>query len=115
MVYTAKHRYVPMSARKVRLVLDMIRGRSLSDALNMTQFSSKRASRFIGKVLKSAQANAQDLGESSLSRLVVQIARADEGPTRKSHQCRARGMATPILSRTSHVIITLAQRNPVEV
>jgi large subunit ribosomal protein L22 len=92
----------------------MIRGRSLADALSVTQFSSKRAARFIDKVLKSAQANAQDQGETSLGGLVVKTARADEGPTRRKFRCRARGMASPIRSRTSHIVITLADSGQAE-
>lgn len=107
MAYVARHRFAPISARKARLVLDTIRGKRLDEALSILQFSPKRAAYLIGKVLKSAQANAEAQAEGSLASLCVTRAFADEGPTRRKWRPRARGMASPIRRRRSHIIIEL--------
>jgi large subunit ribosomal protein L22 len=107
MGYVAKHRFAPISPRKARLVLDLIRGKRLNDALAAVDFCPKRAAGLVGKVLKSAQAGALEAGESSLGNLVVKTAVADEGPVRRKWRARARGMASTIRKRTSHITIEL--------
>ncbi len=107
MAYVAKHRFAPISPQKARLVLDLVRGKSLEEALNLCAFSPKRAATLVGKVLKSAQANARELGEESLRDLAVTAAYADEGPTRAKWRPRARGMASPVERQTSHIVIEL--------
>ena len=109
---TAKHRYCRMSARKVRLVMDLVRGRDVDDALSMLQFSKKRAGVFVGKVIKSAVANFNDQPENSGTRnaLYIAEARADEGPTIKRFQPKDRGKAHPIMKRTSHLVISVDER-----
>jgi large subunit ribosomal protein L22 len=107
MAYVAKHKFAPISPRKARLVADQVRGKTLGEAMNICRFSRKRAAQFIGKVLASAQGNARDRGESAVYNLYVSAAKVDEGPTRKKWRCRARGMATPIFNRTSHIEIEL--------
>lgn len=107
MAYIAKHRYAPISASKARLVVDMVRGKTLDDALNVCQFSRQRAAVFLGKVLKSAQANAREKDDVAGHLLYVSRVKVDEGPTRKKFICRARGMATPRRARSSHITVEL--------
>ncbi len=103
-------RHLRMSPRKVRLVVDLIRGRSVEEALNILTFSDKAASEPVGKVLKSAVANADVKGEYDLDRLFVKTAFVDEGLTWKRWLPRAQGRATRIRKRTSHITIELAER-----
>ena len=112
MPYTAKHRYCRMSARKARLVLDLVRGRDVDDALSMLQFSKKRAGVFVSKVIQSAVANYNDRPENVGTRnaLFIAEARADEGPTIKRFQPKDRGKAHPIMKRTSHLVISVDER-----
>ncbi|MHC4870407.1 MAG: 50S ribosomal protein L22 [Planctomycetota bacterium] len=114
MAYTAKHKYAPISARKARLVVDLVRGKTLDDALNICSFSRKRAAHFIGKVLQSAQANAREKDDVAGHLLYVEKAIVDEGPTRKKWICRARGMASPRRARSSHITVELGKLNQSE-
>ena len=112
MPYTAKHKYARITARKARLVMDLVRGRDVDDALSMLQFSKKRAGVFIGKVIKSAVANYNEHPENAGTRnaLFVAEARADEGPTIKRFQPKDRGKAHPMMKRTSHLVISVDER-----
>ncbi|MEM6531405.1 MAG: 50S ribosomal protein L22 [Myxococcota bacterium] len=105
---TLKH--LRMSPRKVRLIIDLIRGRSVEEALNVLTFSDKAAAEPVGKLLKSAVANADNRGGFDLDRLYVKTAFVDEGLTWKRWLPRAQGRATRIRKRTSHVTIELAER-----
>jgi len=98
-----------MSARKARLVVDLIRGRDVDEALDLLRFTNKRASMMVEKVLRSAIANA-DEQEADVSRLYVVDARADEGPYFRRWRPKDRGRAHPIAKRTCHLAITLAER-----
>ncbi len=105
-------RYVRMSPRKVRLVVDQIRGRSVNDAYAILQFSKKAAAEPVGKALRSAVANAQykaqDQGEFvDADDLVVREARVDEGPTFRRWRAAAMGRAAPIRKRTSHIVVVV--------
>jgi large subunit ribosomal protein L22 len=107
----AQARWVHSSARKARLVTDLIRGRSVPEARTILAFSKRAVAKDVEKVLKSAVANAEsrpDLRWSGDS-LVVVIAHADEGPTLKRFRARARGRVNQILKRTCHITIELAQ------
>ncbi len=108
MPWRASHQYARISARKVRLVIDTIRGRNVQDALNVLKFSPHRAAGMISKVLSSAVANAAE-AEASVEDLVVAEARVDEGPTIKRFQPKDRGRAHPILKRTSHIHVVVDQ------
>lgn len=112
MPYTAKHNYARISARKARLVMDLVRGRDVDDALSMLQFSKKRAGVFVGKVIKSAVANFNNDDQNAGARnaLFISEARADEGPTIKRFQPKDRGKAHPIMKRTSHLVISVEER-----
>lgn len=108
----AKARHVRMSARKVRLVVDQIRGMSVNEAYALLQFSKKSAAEPVGKTLRSAVANAQnksmDEGASlDVDDLIVREAFVDEGPTLKRWRARAQGRASPIRKRTSHITVVV--------
>lgn len=111
MAYTAKHNFARIAPRKARLVMDLIRGREVDDALAMLQFSRKRASVYIAKVIKSAVANYQEQETAPGSNpLVVSEARVDAGPVIKRFQPKDRGKAYPIMKRTSHLVVSVSER-----
>ena len=112
MAATAKHRYARMSARKARLVMDLVRGRDVDDALSILQFNKKRAGAYISKVIRSAVANYNEHPQNAGTRnaLFISVARADEGPTIKRFQPKDRGKAHPIMKRTSHLVISVDER-----
>ncbi len=107
---TAKARYVKVSPRKARLVIDAIRGKSTTEALNYLRFSEKKAARFIGKVVESAVANAENNFMFDADNLIIYKAYVDEGPVIKRFRPRAMGRATPIRKRTSHITIVVKER-----
>jgi large subunit ribosomal protein L22 len=103
---TAKARFIRVSARKARLVLDQIRGKPVGDALATLQYTPRAAARLIEKVLRSAVANAEHNHQvRNLDTLRVVTAFADGGPSLKRVQPRAMGRAFFIKHRTSHLII----------
>lgn len=112
MAYVSKYRHAKMSARKVRLVTDMISGMSIQDAMSALAFSKKRAATMVMKALYSAIANAENVSEGTVdkNRLFVSEARVDEGPTAKRFQPKDRGRAFQILKRTSHIIVAVDER-----
>ena len=99
------------SPRKVRLVADLVRGKSVTDALAQLKFTPKRASEAVAKLIASAVANAGQQGVSA-DILTISKITVDEGPTMKRFRPRARGMAARILKRTSQVNIELAETTP---
>ena len=107
----AQARWVHSSARKARLVTDLIRGRSVPEARTILAFSQRAVARDIEKVLRSAVANAESRPDLHWNgdELVVVTAYADEGPTLKRWQARARGRASKIFKRTCHITVVLAQ------
>jgi len=106
----ANLRHLRMSARKVRLVVDTIRGEDVEKAINLLTFSPKSAARPLVKLLQSAVANAEVKGDYDLDKLYVKLATVDEGSTWRRWRPRAQGRATRIRKRTSHVTLELAQR-----
>jgi large subunit ribosomal protein L22 len=108
MAFEAKHRYARIAPRKARLVMDLIRGRKVDDALILLRFSKKRASMMIEKVVKSAVANAGEQ-EANVNRLVVEKAWVDPGPIIKRFQPKDRGKAYPIMKRTSHLVVMVSE------
>jgi large subunit ribosomal protein L22 len=106
----AKAKHVGMSAQKVRLIVDLVRGRQADDALNMLNFTPNSAAKPVAKVLRTAIANAEENFGLNRSELVVTEAFADEGPTRKWRRFGARGRFKPILRRSSHITIVVAER-----
>ncbi|ADH61615.1 ribosomal protein L22 [Thermoanaerobacter mathranii subsp. mathranii str. A3] len=103
-------RYVRISPRKVRLVLNLIRGKHVDEALTILRFTPKRASGIVAKVLKSAIANAENNHGMNRDNLYVAKAVADEGPTMKRIFPRARGRADIMRKRTSHITIVVKER-----
>ena len=110
MAYVATHRFARTSARKARLIADLIRGMDADEALIQLEFSKKRAAWYYKAVLKSAIANAEEKN-ADVRNLFVSVATADEGPTIKRFQPKDRGRAHPINKRTSHLCISLDERN----
>ena len=110
MEYRATHKYARITARKARYVVDQVRSMPVESALDMLKFSNRRAAPMIAKVIKSALANAVQEGGADPEKLVVLNATVNEGPTMNRWRPRARGMAYPILKRTSHINISLADR-----
>ena len=108
-------KYVRMSPRKVRLVVDQIRGKGVNDAYAILQFSKKGAAEPVSKTLRSAVANAQykaqDQGDVlDLDELVVQEIFVDEGPTLRRFRAAAQGRAAPIRKRTSHITVVVDKK-----
>jgi large subunit ribosomal protein L22 len=96
-----------IAPRKVRLVVDMIRGRRVEQALGILEFTPKRAARLVAKTLKSAVANAESTQNVDVDALYVKRVYVDEGPTLKRFLPRAHGRATPVRKRTSHVTVVV--------
>lgn len=107
--WQASHRYARMSARKVRLIADMIRGMDCNAALDLLRFQHQRGAMFLSAVLKSAMVNA-DEQEADMNRLFVKESRVDEGPYFRRFRPKDRGRAHPIAKRTCHMIIKVAER-----
>jgi len=106
----ASSRYVRISPRKVRIVIDLIRGKSVNEALSLLKFVPKRASVPIAKVIKSAAANAEHNYNLNKDALIISQAYVDEGPTLKRYHPRQRGQAFPILKRTSHITVLVKEK-----
>jgi large subunit ribosomal protein L22 len=109
MPYKATHKYARIAPRKARLILDLIRGRDVDDALALLKFSKKRAAVLVDKIVRSAVANAGEQ-EADTGALYVKEAWADPGPTMKRFQPKDRGKAYSIMKRTSHLVVTLDER-----
>lgn len=105
----AQVRYLRMSASKARVVLDLIRGKSVTDANQILHFSERGAAKEVQKVLRSAVANAQHNDEQVADELYVSACFADEGPTLKRFRPRARGRAGRIHKQTCHVTIIVSR------
>jgi ribosomal protein L22 len=110
----AQARWVHSSARKARLVTDLIRGRSVPEARTILAFSNRAVAKDVEKVLRSAVANAESRPDLHWvgDELVVAAAHADEGPTLKRWRPRARGRVARIRKRTCHITIELTQGAP---
>ena len=108
------YRYARISAFKVREVTREIQGLPVSAALDVLAFTPKKAAFLIGKTLKSAVANAENNANLKVEGLVVKEAVVDEGPTLKRIMARARGSASGILKRTSHIRIVLSDEISIE-
>ena len=108
----AKAKYIHTSPKKIRLVLDLIRGMDTEAALKQLQFTNKKACGPISKLLNSAIANATNNFNLDKSNLLIKEIRGDDGPTLKRWRPRAFGRATPIRKRTTHISIILAEKEP---
>jgi large subunit ribosomal protein L22 len=110
MPYEAKHRFARIAPRKARLLMNLIRGRDVDDAITQLRFSKQRASGMIEKVVRSAVANAIELDVRSRNALYVSQCWVDPGPVIKRFQPKDRGKAYSIIKRTSHLVVTLDER-----
>jgi large subunit ribosomal protein L22 len=108
MEYKASHRHADMSARKIRPFAQLVRGKTLDEALQALRFLPNRGARLLEKVLLSARGNALDKGARDVEDLVVSESCVDDGPMFKRIMPRARGTAYMILRRMAHIRVTLA-------
>ena len=106
----AKHNFARISPQKARLVADLIRGKSVDQALEILTFSNKKAAALVKKVLESAIANAEHNEGADIDDLNVAKIFVDEGPTMKRIVPRAKGRADRILKRSSHITVVVADR-----
>jgi large subunit ribosomal protein L22 len=104
-------KFVWMSPRKARLVVDLVRGKQVEDALAVLEFTPKRAAKVIAKTVKSAVANAEDTQNVDVDRLYVKKAFVDDGPLSWRWKPRAHGRATGIRKRTAHITIVVDERS----
>ena len=110
MEVAAKHRGARLSAQKARLVADQIRGKRVEEALQILEFSTKKAAHLMKKVLNSAIANAEHNDGLDIDDLHVSTVFVDEGPTMKRIRPRAKGRADRIFKRTCHITVKVADK-----
>ncbi|KAA0948617.1 50S ribosomal protein L22 [Sporosarcina sp. ANT_H38] len=106
----ATARTVRIASRKVRLVVDLIRGKKIGEAIAILRLTPKAASPVVEKVLKSAIANAEHNYEMNVENLYVSEVFVDEGPTMKRFRPRAQGRASAINKRTSHITLVVSEK-----
>jgi large subunit ribosomal protein L22 len=106
----AQLRFLSISAQKVRLVVDLVRGKNAVQAMEILRFAPQNAALPVGKLLASAVANAEENFGVSRDDLFVAKIFADEAPTRKWRRFGARGRLKPVLRRSSHVTVVLRER-----
>ena len=111
----ASARYIPMSPRKVRLVLDLVRGKPVEEALAILRLTPKGASEPVSKVIRSAVANAEENFALHEDELYVAEVTADAGPIAKRGRFAARGRWKPIRKRSCHINVALRQREDVDI
>ncbi|APB32147.1 MULTISPECIES: 50S ribosomal protein L22 [Enterococcaceae] len=98
------------SPRKTRLVVDLIRGKQVGEAISILKFSPNKAAGIVEKVLMSAIANAENNFDLDVEDLVVSEVFVNEGPTMKRFRPRAKGSASPINKRTSHITVVVSEK-----
>ena len=103
-------KYVRMSSIKLQPVTALVRGKDLQEALDILKFTPGRGAELIEKVVKSAAANAENNHNMSLDNLFVAEVYANKGPTMKRWRAGSKGRAFPIMKRTSHIGVTLKER-----
>ena len=104
----AQAKYIRIAPRKVQVIVPTIKGRKVEEAISILQFMPRKGARILQKVLHSAVANAEQ-NKVDIDTLVVKTVLVDGGPTLKRFMPRAMGRATPILKRTSHITVYLAE------
>ena len=103
-------KYIRIAPRKVRVVMNLIRGKSVAEAFAILKFTPKAGADVIEKVLKSAVANAENNFDMNVDKLYVSSAYVDQGPTLTRIHPRSRGQAFSILKRTSHVTVIVSEK-----
>ena len=106
----AKLSYARMSPQKTRLVVDMVRGKGVQEALNILKFSPQKAAAVVSKLVSSAVANAEQKGVSDVDRLFIKAITVDQGPALRRFLPRAQGRATKIRKPTSHILVVLDEK-----
>ncbi|PKN11391.1 MAG: 50S ribosomal protein L22 [Deltaproteobacteria bacterium HGW-Deltaproteobacteria-4] len=106
----AKLSYARLSPQKTRLVVDMVRGKAVQEAINILKFSPQKAAAIVSTLVTSAVANAEQKGVSDLDRLFIKEIMVDQGPVLKRFLPRAQGRATKIRKPTSHILVVLAEK-----
>jgi large subunit ribosomal protein L22 len=106
----AAAKFVRISPRKVRLIMDQVRGKRVGDALNLLSFAPQKGARILKKLIDSAVANAGQYSGVDVDSLYILRIYADEGPTLKRWRPRALGRATRIRKRTSHLTVVLDEK-----
>ncbi|QCX33841.1 50S ribosomal protein L22 [Caloramator sp. E03] len=106
----AHAKYIRMSPRKVKVVLDLIRGKNVGEAMAILKHTPRAAATVVMKLLKSAMANAENNHKMDVSKLYVAETYANQGPSLKRFQPHAQGRAFRILKRTSHITVVLKER-----
>ncbi|MGI6379599.1 MAG: 50S ribosomal protein L22 [Anaerolineae bacterium] len=106
----AVSKYVRMSPQKVRLVVDLVRGRAVNEALNILRFTPKAAADPVSRVIASAAANAEENYGLSADELYIARIWADKGPTLRRGRAGARGRYKPMVKRGSHITVVLSER-----
>jgi large subunit ribosomal protein L22 len=109
MEVAATAKYLPVSARKVRLVLDQLPGKRIDEAMMMLRYLPTPHARLVAKVLHSAAANAENNFSMDRDELRIKRAYAGEGRTLKRWKAKARGRVAPILRRTSHITVIVEE------
>ena len=110
MEVSAKLKGAPISAQKARLVADQVRGRQIDEALDLLDFSPKKAARLIKKLLDSAIANAENNEGADVDELVISSVFVDEGRTMKRLRPRAKGRADRIFKRSCHITLQVSDK-----
>ena len=105
----AVSKYVRISPRKVHILIGAVKGKPVEDGLNILKFMPQKAAYIIGKIIRSAVANADQYPDIDVDSLVIRNIIADQGPTLKRFKARARGRGTRILKRTAHITVILAE------
>ena len=106
----ATAKYIRIAPRKVRIVMNLVRGKSVADALAILKFTPKVGADAVEKVLRSAVANAEDNFDMDVDRLFISSAFVDQGPTLKRIHPRSRGQAFKILKHTSHITVAVNEK-----
>jgi large subunit ribosomal protein L22 len=102
--------YVRIAPRKAQLVVDLIRGKSVGEAIAILRHTPKAASPILEKLLNSAIANAEHNYQMNVERLYISQAYVNQGPTLKRYRPRAQGRAFPIKKRTSHITLVVSEK-----
>jgi large subunit ribosomal protein L22 len=107
---TAKLTFARLSPQKARLVVDMVRGKGVQEAMNILKFSPQRAAEIVAKLVRSAVANAEQKGVADVDRLFVKSIFVDQGPVLRRFMPKGRGSASRIRKPTSHITVVLGEQ-----
>lgn len=106
---TSKAKNIGIPSRKVKLIVDMVRGKPVEEALTILKYTPNRAAKAVAKTIKTAAADAENNFEMSPSKLKIVEIHANEGETIKRHRPQSRGRVSPILRRSTHIIVSVSE------